>query len=151
LSKIPLTMIYKDHKGEYVNLLEVPKRKKRKTKKSILKAEREIYELKKWIYNYGVSYTYKSNNKRKNVRSKKDNQESIKVKDYKELIELNKTNKLVIIGFIYNLGKTNKIKDFQNYCEFKYRINREGNEEVYKTVLHKSEVLEVLDYLNNRK
>ena len=140
---MPLDIFDIDEFGNYFNTFEIPIYKKPKSKKALKTIQNQKHK----------QFIMKSRSHLPKIiidKTKQIKKEKIIISTYKEVIEMDKKNYLIILNFVYNLGKA-EIKEFQNYCEINYRINREDNPIILRTVLHKNEVLEVLDYLQTKR
>lgn len=161
MSKIHMKYIDKDHFGNYVNLLEIPKYRKYKNKKRILKMKREYEERTPPCYCYSYhkpeqGFRNISRNKpleKKSVNSRPSYSEYImsQIKSFEDLIKLANEKKIVILKFIHNMGYRKEPKEHNNYCEFTYRVNRNDPFNTKTFLLNKFQIETVLEFFKKDK
>lgn len=149
--------IDKDSSGNYINTLEIPKYKKYKNKKRILKMKRGYEERTPHCYSYHKHKQSFENLKiplRKNlVNSRPSYSEYIvsQIKSFEDLIKLANEKKIVILKFIHNMGYRKEPKKYNNYCEFTYRVNKNDPSNTKTFLLNRVQVETVLGLFKKDK
>ena len=153
--------IDKDSFGNYINILEIPKYKKYKNKKRILKTKREYEERTPPCYcdSYHIPKQSFININRRNplkkklVNSRPSYSEYIisQIKSFEDLIRLTNEKKIIILKFIHNMGYRKEPKEYNNYCEFTYRVNKNDPSNTKTFLLNRVQVETVLGLFKKDK
>lgn len=174
-TKVNLSFI-DEYYGEYINLLEIPKYRKIKNRKALVRKKRELtYSKMNTLFPYSQEQYEKCLQKRREIEKekrafleelrKKQKIEAMKLKKKEayrnniisqmktaqDIINLEKTHKIVILKFTHSMGVRKEAKPHNNYCEFIYRIDKSEAPLIKAIVLDKPDVEAVINYLKSRK